>query len=123
MRAGMMAIPIIISVILIGAVVMFATNSGLFASITGKSATQSAEVDVDALIKQGKFAKALNSLKATKQAQGLSPEMAEKYDQCCVAVARQYMKDKKFPEAITLLQQVGAKSSQSKQAKDLIKKS
>lgn len=122
MRAGMMAIPIIISVILIGAVVMFATNSGLFATITGKSATQSAEVDVDALIKQGKFAKALNSLKATKQAQGLSPEMAEKYDQCCVAVARQYMKDKKFPEAITLLQQVGAKSSQSKQAKDLIKK-
>ncbi|NJL71152.1 MAG: tetratricopeptide repeat protein [Candidatus Competibacteraceae bacterium] len=129
-RKALVVLPAVASLILLGAVIMFATNAANFsammpwskpATTTNNNDTQQSE-DLEELIKAGKFAKALTVLKSAKQQGNLTPEAQEKYELCCVSVAKQYMKEKKFSEAITLLKEVPAKSGQSKQAKDLLKK-
>lgn len=129
-RKALVVLPAVASLILLGAVIMFATNAANFsammswskpATTTNSNDTQQSE-DLEELIKAGKFAKALTVLKSAKQQGNLTPEAQEKYELCCVSVAKQYMKEKKFSEAITLLKEVPAKSGQSKQAKDLLKK-
>lgn len=134
-RKALVVLPAVASLILLGAVIMFATNAANFSAMMpwSKPATTAnnnnnnnndtpQSEDVEELIKAGKFAKALSVLKSAKQQGNLTPEAQEKYELCCVSVAKQYMKEKKFSEAITLLKEVPAKSGQSKQAKDLLKK-
>ncbi len=61
-------------------------------------------------------------LKQDKQEGTLSEEEIGQYELCCLSVAKQHMKDKKFNDAISLLKEVSSKSTYSKQAKDLLKK-
>ena len=127
-RKALLVLPAVASLILLGAVIMFATNAANFSALMpwSKPAANTNDTpqseSVEELIKAGKFAKALSVLKSAKQQGNLTPEAQDKYELCCVSVAKQYMKEKKFSEAITLLKEVPAKSGQSKQAKDLLKK-
>ncbi|MBX9938002.1 MAG: serine/threonine protein kinase [Candidatus Obscuribacterales bacterium] len=128
-RKALVALPIVASLILLGAVIMFATNAGNVQGLLsgkpadgGKAATKEDEEDVEQLIKAGKFSKALTILKQDKQDGTLSDEEIGQYELCCLSVAKQHMKDKKFNDAISLLKEVSSKSSYSKQAKDLLKK-
>ncbi|MBN8660878.1 MAG: serine/threonine protein kinase [Candidatus Obscuribacter phosphatis] len=128
-RKALVALPIVASLILLGAVIMFATNAGNVQGLLSgkpadstKSATKEDEEDVDQLIKAGKFSKALTLLKQDKQEGTLSEEEIGQYELCCLSVAKQHMKDKKFNDAISLLKEVSSKSTYSKQAKDLLKK-
>lgn len=125
-RTLSIALPAVISIGLLGAVILFATNSKFSEMLPfGKpsvAGTANQEETVETMMKAGKFAKALAALKAEKAQGALSASDQEKYDQCCVGVAKQYMKDKKFTEAIALLQQIPPKSNVGKQAKDMLKK-
>lgn len=80
------------------------------------------EDDPEALIKAGKLAQAVSLMKAQKTQGKLSPELSEKYYNTCVSLAKLYIKDKKYPEAIAVLQQVPPKSSQGQTAKTLLAK-
>ncbi|MBA4077376.1 MAG: hypothetical protein C0508_20265 [Cyanobacteria bacterium PR.023] len=119
-------VPILITVLLIGAAGVFALTSAQFQAMMpwNKAAEVKAGVedDPEALIKAGKLAQAVSLMKAQKTQGKLSPELSEKYYNTCVSLAKLYMKDKKFPEAIAVLQQVPPKSSQGQTAKTLLAK-
>jgi serine/threonine protein kinase len=76
---------------------------------------------VSKLIEQGKYEDALPIMQDMKRKGKLSKPMTEKLNQICVSLARQYAQEKRYPEAITLLEQVPQKSSKAKEAKDLLK--
>ncbi len=120
-------VPIIITVLLIGAAVVFALTSAQFQAMmpwNNKSAEVKAvnDDDPEALIKAGKLAQAISLMKAQKTQGKLSPELIDKYYTTCVSLGKLYMKDKKYTEAIAVLQQVPAKSNQGQTAKNLLAK-
>jgi hypothetical protein len=107
-------VPIIITVLLIGAAVVFALTSAQFQAMMpwnnkGSEVKAVNDDDPEALIKAGKLAQAISLMKAQKTQGKLSPELIDKYYNTCVSLGKLYMKDKKFPEAIAVLQQVPAK--------------
>jgi hypothetical protein len=118
--------PALITVLLIGAVVVFASSSAQFQSMLpwSKSAdTKTAvEDDPEVLIKAGKLAQAVSLMKAMKAQGKLPADLVDKYNTTCVSLGKVYMKDKKYSEAIAVLQQVPSKSNAGKDAKDLLRK-
>lgn len=119
-------VPILITVLLIGAAGVFALTSAQFQAMMpwnkGSEVKAGVDDDPEALIKAGKLAQAVSLMKAQKNQGKLSPELSEKYYNTCVSLAKLYMKDKKYPEAIAVLQQVPSKSSQGQTAKTLLAK-
>ncbi|MBP9091643.1 protein kinase [bacterium] len=119
-------VPIIITVLLIGAAVVFALTSAQFQAMMpwnkGSEVKAVNDDDPEALIKAGKLAQAVSLMKAQKTQGKLPQELTDKYYTTCVSLGKLYMKDKKYTEAIAVLQQVPAKSSQGQTAKNLLAK-
>lgn len=119
-------VPILVTVLLIGAAVVFAMTSAQFQSLMpwnkGSEVKAVNDDDPEALIKAGKLAQAVSLMKAQKTQGKLSPELSDKYYTTCVSLGKLYMKDKKYTEAIAVLQQVPSKSNQGQTAKNLLAK-
>ncbi|CAN5174184.1 hypothetical protein BH11CYA1_BH11CYA1_11430 [soil metagenome] len=120
-------VPILITVLLIGAAVVFASTSAQFQAMMpwnskGSDSKTVNEDDPEALIKAGKLAQAVSLMKSQKTQGKLSPELYDKYYTTCVSLGKLYMKDKKYTEAIAVLQQVPSKSNQGQTAKSLLAK-
>jgi len=118
-------VPILVTVLLIGAAAVFAMTSAQFQAMmpwnkAGES--KAADDDPEALIKAGKLAQAVSLMKSQKSLGKLSPELYDKYYTTCVSLGKLYMKDKKYTEAIAVLQQVPSKSNQGQTAKTLLAK-
>ncbi len=119
-------LPVLATLALIGAAVMFAMNSAQFQGMMpwAKSADSKTvnEDDPEALIKAGKLAQAVALMKSMKAQGKLPSDLTDKYYTTCVSLGKLYMKDKKFNEAVAVLQQVPGKVTQSQSAKDLLRK-
>ncbi len=119
-------LPVLATLALIGAAVMFAMNSAQFQGMMpwAKSADSKPvdEDDPEALIKAGKLAQAVALMKSMKAQGKLPADLTDKYYTTCVSLGKLYIKDKKFNEAVAVLQQVPGKVNQSQSAKDLLRK-
>jgi serine/threonine protein kinase len=119
-------VPVVIAVVLLGAAVVFAMKQPQFSSLLGAAkGTDHAEPkseDPDKLFRAGRYSQAREVWKPLKAKGALTSDQTDKYYSCCVNVARQYIKDKKFSEAIPLLKEVPSKASAYHDAKDLMKK-
>ncbi len=119
-------VPILVTVLLIGAAVVFAMTSAQFQAMMpwnkGSEVKAGIEDDPEALIKAGKLAQAVSLMKAQKSQGKLPPELSDKYYSTCINLGKLYMKDKKYTEAIAVLQQVPSKSNQGQTAKNLLAK-
>jgi serine/threonine protein kinase len=119
-------IPIIGTVLLLGAVVVFAMNYSSFSNMIGGNKTTTTQTDApdtpDSLIKEGKLAQAQAMMKSMKQAGKLPVDQYDKYNLLNINLAKQYIDDKKYSEAKAVLQLIPPKSNQGQAAKDLLKK-
>lgn len=122
-------LPVVVTVLLLGAAVAFAMNYGKIASMLhmdNKAADASdkdaAKDDPESLIKAGKLAQAVSVMKAMKAQGKLTSPLTEKYYVTVVSLSKIYMKDKKYQEAIDTLKLIPSKTPQSSQAKELLKK-
>lgn len=118
--------PALITVLLIGAVVVFASSSAQFQGMLPWAKTAdtkaAAEDDPEVLIKAGKLAQAVALMKSMKAQGKLPADLVDKYNTTCLSLGKVYIKDKKYSEAIAVLQQVPGKSSAGKDAKELLRK-
>jgi serine/threonine protein kinase len=78
--------------------------------------------NVDELVQQGKLEDALPILQDLKHQGKLTKPQADSLNRIYVSLAKQYAQEKRFPEAIALLQQVPQKSPKGDEAKGLLKK-
>lgn len=124
----MRLVPILGTVLLLGAAVVFALNYATFSSMLGLNANKTDQTHTeaadtpDSLLKEGKLAQAVALMKSMKQQGKLPVDQYDKYNQACVNLAKQYIEDKKFNDAIALLKAVPPKSNSGPAAKDLLKK-
>jgi serine/threonine protein kinase len=108
----------IITAIAMVTIVVFAANNNLAEKFFFSKGADQAQ----SLIKQGKLEDALPIMQDLQRHGKLSQAQIENLNKACVNLAKQYAKQKRFLEAIALLEQVPAKSNQSGAAKTLINK-
>jgi serine/threonine protein kinase len=77
---------------------------------------------VDDMIKQGKLEEALPILQETRRKGKLSKAQVEILNRVCISLAKQYAQERRFPEAISLLEQVTPRSPRADEAKSLLKR-
>lgn len=122
----MRLIPIVGTVLLLGAAVVFALNYATFSSMLGlkgdKAPQAESGADPDDLLKDGKLAQAVSMMRSMKQQGKLPVDQYDKYGDACISLAKQYIDDKKFDDAKSVLLQISPKSKQGATAKDLLKK-
>jgi serine/threonine-protein kinase len=125
--AGAMRIlvPAVITLLLLGAVVVFAMNQGKFPAIPGVTSTSTEPEpktdDPDKLFRAGHYAQARDAWKAMKAKGSLNADQTDKYYTACVNVAKQMIKEKKYADATNVLKEVPAKCSSAKDAQTLRK--
>jgi serine/threonine protein kinase len=117
--------PLAVTVVLLGGAGWWASKEGkipnLLGSMTkGSDAVDSKSDDPDKLFRSGRYDQARNIWRKSKG--DLTPDQTDKYYTCCVNVGRQYIKDKKYSDALTILKEVPAKASSYRDAQSLIKK-
>src|SRR5262249_13308837 len=78
--------------------------------------------NVDELIREGKLEDALPIMQDLKRQGKLSKSQQDSLNKICVSLAKQYAQEKRFPEAIALLEQVPAKSNKADEARTLMRK-
>jgi serine/threonine protein kinase len=119
-------VPLVLTVAVLGAAVVFAMKQGMLTSIPGMTKVtdtlDSKSDDPDKLFRSGKYAQAIGIWRPLKAKGALTADQTDKYYTCCVNVGRQYLKDKKYSEATTILKEVPSKASSYRDAKDLIRK-
>lgn len=124
---SMRFLPALAGVILLALVVIISLNYSKISALLpfGKpvEVTESPSANSpEALIKAGKLAQAVALMKTMKSQGKLTPSLTDKYYSTSIGLAKQYMKEKKYQEAIDTLKQVPSKSSQGSQAKELLRK-
>jgi len=80
-----------------------------------------AATSVDELIRQGKLEDALPIMQDLRHQGRLTRTQAESLNRICVSLAKQYAQEKRFPEAISLLEQIPSRSSRGDEAKRLLR--
>jgi serine/threonine protein kinase len=120
-------LPALIAVLVIGGIGAYAVTSGKLNSLLGaaKGGSETSDVkgdDPDKLFKAGKYAQVVTAWRPLKAKGSLSADQTDKYFTACLNVGKQYFKDKKFSDASNILKEIPSKSSQGKDAKDLLKK-
>lgn len=98
--------------------VMFAMHDSAFSRYLPWKGASS----VDELIKEGKLEDALPIMQDLKHQGKLTKPQQDTLNKICVSLAKQYAQEKRFPEAIALLEQVPQKSSKSDEARSLLRK-
>lgn len=116
-RLLQLGIPVVAGVVIVAGAVMF--TSGAF---TGKPTKKFTWADADTLMQQDKNAQAIPILEILKKQGKLTKSQTEKMYGVYIAVAKDYAGDKRYAEAIQLLSKIPSKSSQSDQAKQLIRR-
>jgi len=123
--SGLMRIvPIVVTVLLLGAVVVFAMNGNLGNILNMAKGSDAADKgdDPEKAFKSGKYAQAVGIWRAQKAKGGLSADQLDRYYTACTNVGKQYVKDKKYSEATTILKEVPSKASSYSTAKSLLNK-
>jgi serine/threonine-protein kinase len=118
------ALPIAFASAALLAIVVFAANDSLvtkFLSWKGPDSQVAAD-RADALIKQGKLEDAVPLMQDLKRRGKLNKTQVDNLNKICLSLAKQYAREKRFPEAITLLEQIPQKSNQSDAAKQLLRR-
>ncbi len=100
------------------AIVVFAANDSLVVRLLSWKAPD----QMEDLFKQGKYEDALAIMQDMKRKGKLNKSQVENMNKMCVNLAKQYAKEKRYPEAISLLEQVPQKSTQADAVKSLLKK-
>jgi hypothetical protein len=113
-------LPLAFTALALIGIVAIAANDNLVSRLVSWKATDHDQVDT--LIKQGKLEDALPIMQDLKRQGKLSKTQVESMNKICVSLAKQYAREKRFPEAIALLQQVPQKSNQADAAKSLLRK-
>ncbi|PWT99702.1 MAG: hypothetical protein C5B53_05055 [Candidatus Melainabacteria bacterium] len=112
------AAPFVFAIALLAGIVVFAANDPVMMKfLPWKNNDQ-----VDNLIKEGNLEAALPLMQDLKRQGKLNKVQMENMNKICVSLAKQYAREKRFPEAISLLEQIPQKSTQSDAAKTLLKK-
>lgn len=112
------SLPLAIAASALIAIVVFAASDRLVVQLLPWKTND----QVDSLIKQGKLEDALPLLLDLKHQGKLSKSQLESLNKICLSLAKQYAKEHRYLEAISLLEQVPQKSPQADAAKTLIKK-
>lgn len=119
-------VPTVITLLLLGAVVVFAMNQGKFPTIPGVTASppvpEAKVEDPDKLFRAGHYAQAREIWKGMKAKGSLTADQTDKYYTACVNVAKQLIKEKKYSDATALLKEVPSKCSSAKDAQSLLRK-
>jgi serine/threonine protein kinase len=118
-----MAGPIAFAVALLAGIVVFAANDPTMLKLLPLPLPwKSNDIQVDNLIKDGNLEAALPLMQDLKRQGKLNKVQVENMNKICLSLAKQYAKEKRFPEAISLLEQIPQKSTQAADAKTLLKK-
>jgi serine/threonine protein kinase len=78
--------------------------------------------NVEELIREGKLEDALPIMQDLKHQGKLTKGQQDNLNRICVSLAKQYAQEKRFPEAIALLEQVPPKTTKADEARSLLKK-
>lgn len=104
--------------LLVGIVVFAANDTVVLKFLSWRNNDQ----QVDTLIKEGKLEDALPLMQDLKKQGKLNKAQLENMNKICLSLAKQYAREKRYPEAITLLEQIPQKSTQADAAKQLLRK-
>lgn len=116
-RASRQLIPTALTVVALGAAVIFAMNEAKNINLAPQR--HQAE-SIESLLKQGRYEEALPILQTLKQKGQLKKKNAEDLNKVRISVAIMYAQQNRFGEAIALLKQIPPRSKQADRAKLLL---